>query len=566
MYLDFVGRNSFYAFLAQEGDRLFPDQRFESWYHVDNGRPCVSPCLLTKVLLLQMYDRCSDAEAVERAAYDLRWKVALRIRPEERPFAKSTLQMHRARIHLHDWAENLILTSVQEAQRVGILKGSKINVAIDTTPVFGRGAVKDTFNLIADAIKQLCRALASVKPERPEVWAKRNDLGRYWSGTSLKGDADIDWTSGTERQVFLKALVADVDRILLLSDRALSVAADGLHAEEIRKAADLLRQIVAQDVDRNETGGPKIKQEVSQDRTISVSDPEMRHGRKSASKRFDGHKASLAVEPESQVITAVKVSPGNGADAATAMEMVEKTEKITGQQVEKAIGDCAYGDGATRKQFADANRLLVAKVPTPPEGEAFHKAHFKIDVDGDEVTCPAGHTTKDWVYLTNTRKPEITGAHVKRFRFPKQLCQACPFFSSCVGHKKAAGRILTMHPQEKLLQEAKAYQTTEAFRQDKRLRQAVEHRIARLIQLGMRQSRYFGRAKTEFQLLLAAAVANLTLVHLALVQLLIALFAVTPAVRSPWGQHPRGWRASQRILCALCELCGLKLGGLRPSL
>ena len=40
----------------------------------------------------------------------------------------------------------------------------------------------------------------------------------------------------------------------------------------------------------------------------------------------------------------------------------------------------------------------------------------------------------------------------------------------------------------------------------------VELRLARLVQLGIRQSRYFGRAKTRFQLYLAATVANLTLV------------------------------------------------------
>jgi len=33
-----------------------------------------------------------------------------------------------------------------------------------------------------------------------------------------------------------------------------------------------------------------------------------------------------------------------------------------------------------------------------------------------------------------------------------------------------------------------------------------------MMQLGCRQARYFGRAKTEFQWIIAAAVANLTLV------------------------------------------------------
>src|SRR5215207_6089281 len=69
-----------------------------------------------------------------------------------------------------------------------------------------------------------------------------------------------------------------------------------------------------------------------------------------------------------------------------------------------------------------------------------------------------------------------------------------------------------IHPQEALLQEAKAFQQSEAFAPYRKLRQAAEHRLARLMQLGARQARYFGRAKTLFQLLMAATVANLTLV------------------------------------------------------
>ena len=70
-----------------------------------------------------------------------------------------------------------------------------------------------------------------------------------------------------------------------------------------------------------------------------------------------------------------------------------------------------------------------------------------------------------------------------------------------------------IHPQEALLQEARAYQRSEAFAAYRKLPQVAEHRLARLMQLGVRQARYFGRAKTCFQLLLmAATVANLTLV------------------------------------------------------
>src|SRR3990172_3233423 len=66
--------------------------------------------------------------------------------------------------------------------------------------------------------------------------------------------------------------------------------------------------------------------------------------------------------------------------------------------------------------------------------------------------------------------------------------------------------------QEALLQEARGFKRSEAFSQYRQLRQAAEHRIARLMQLGARQARYFGRLKTLYQLLMAATVANLTLV------------------------------------------------------
>lgn len=71
---------------------------------------------------------------------------------------------------------------------------------------------------------------------------------------------------------------------------------------------------------------------------------------------------------------------------------------------------------------------------------------------------------------------------------------------------------MSLHPQEALLQQARALQKSKAFSEFKKRRQVSEHRIARLVQLGIRQSRYFGRAKTRVQLLLAATVANLTLV------------------------------------------------------
>jgi hypothetical protein len=71
---------------------------------------------------------------------------------------------------------------------------------------------------------------------------------------------------------------------------------------------------------------------------------------------------------------------------------------------------------------------------------------------------------------------------------------------------------VTVHEHEALMQAAKQFQRTERFRQAYRLRSTVEHRIARLVQLGLRKARFFGKAKLVFQLAMTAAVANLTLI------------------------------------------------------
>ena len=91
LYLDLVGRDSFYGLLASLRGQLFHDADFAELYCLDNGRASVPPSLLATTLLLQAHDKVSDAEAKARADFDIRWKVALGIEIEERSFAKSTL-------------------------------------------------------------------------------------------------------------------------------------------------------------------------------------------------------------------------------------------------------------------------------------------------------------------------------------------------------------------------------------------------------------------------------------------------------------------------------------------
>ncbi|MFQ5810878.1 MAG: transposase, partial [Armatimonadota bacterium] len=204
-YLDFVGRGSLYGFLAQHGHELFRDEEFACLYCPDNGRRSVPPSLWAIALLLQTQDRVSDDEAKQRADFDLRWKVALGIEMHERLFAKGTLQLFRAQWVIHEQAQKISRRSLEHARTVGYLKGRKMRAALDTTHIFGRGAVPDTYNLIAPGIAELCRVLAAVQQEELEAWATSHGLARYFA-SSIKATADMDWDDGGSREAFLSEI------------------------------------------------------------------------------------------------------------------------------------------------------------------------------------------------------------------------------------------------------------------------------------------------------------------------------------------------------------------------
>ena len=518
LYLDYVGQDTFYGLLASLRGQLFSDDDFAEIYGPDNGRDSVPPSLLATALLLQTYDKVSDAEAKARADFDIRWKVALGIEIEDRPFAKSTLQMFRAQLILHDKVREVFEGSLRLARQSGYLKKRGMRVALDTTYILGRGAVKDTYNLLADGIVKLLRVLATVANIAVGEWAEGQGYERYL-GFSIKGEAVIDWSDRKARRKLLGEIVADADRLLELARQAwVELPEDSVQRQSIVAGAELLGQLLLQDVERKSgdadaaDDGVSIRDGVSRDRMLSVHDPELRHGHKSSRRRFNGHKAAIVVDTDSQLITAVDVLPGNAPDNLGALELVEASEASTGSVVEEAMGDAAYGDGGTRQTFAEAGRRLVAKVPGRPDRKHFPKNDFHLDLAVGSCTCPAGQVTGAIVPAGKRTDGAGRVYRLQAFQFDGAVCGVCPLRSQCIAAQGRPGRRVQIHPQEALLQQARALQQSADYDEYRARRVVVEHRLARLVQLGIRQARYFGRVKTKFQLYLAATVANLTLV------------------------------------------------------
>src|SRR5205823_13020489 len=190
----------------------------------------------------------------------------------------------------------------------------------------------------------------------------------------LKGEAATDWGDHAQREQLLPEIGQDGRRLLSLAEQARQEHPE--HDEAIQAGAALLERLIREDVEEKPGGGCQVKEGTEKDRLISVHDPEMRHGRKSASKTFNGHKAAVAVDMESQLICGVEVLAGNSGDQEKALELVHQAERVMEAKVEETVGDCAYGGGPTRKAFAEEGRLLTAKVPASHNGDCFPKTAF----------------------------------------------------------------------------------------------------------------------------------------------------------------------------------------------
>lgn len=127
---------------------------------------------------------------------------------------------------------------------------------------------------------------------------------------------------------------------------------------------------------------------------MSVVDPEMRHGRKSRSKRVDGYKAHIVTDHDNELILSVATTAANVPDGPEAAGLI-RAAKAAGVPVIEVLGDTAYGDGDTRAAVEQVGVKVTAKTPPVVSNGRFPKTDFVVDPDGTSATCPAGHTTTD---------------------------------------------------------------------------------------------------------------------------------------------------------------------------
>src|SRR6266849_10362588 len=162
----------------------------------------------------------------------------------------------------------------------------------------GAAAVADTYELIRQAIAKVVGTAGG-----SEALPKK--LRRQANGV-VNGKARIDWADAGVRR-------SELGRLAGIARSVLAATAD---RTDLAAARELLTRIIDQDIDDApaDGNGPAIRNGVAPDRVVSVVDPDMRHGRKSPSKRVDGYKAHVVTDHDTEMIVGVSSTAANEPD------------------------------------------------------------------------------------------------------------------------------------------------------------------------------------------------------------------------------------------------------------
>jgi hypothetical protein len=481
--------NSIYAVLHRECRALFPDEMFADLFAGD-GRRSVPPMIVAVVMVLQRLEGLSDREAVDRFAFDVRWKYAAGGLDFDHPgFVHTVLVDMRARLAASARPDRIFERTVEVAAQAGLVGRRRV---LDSAPIYDAVATQDTITLIRSAVRGLLRAAEQVL--RAELRAVISSGDAY---TSTAKPA-IDWTDAAERESLVDSRARD--------GYALLAALEGrVLGQEVEQAARLLATVLGQDLEQDQDVF-RIARKVARDRVISTVDPEARHGRKTVHRSFDGYKGHVAEDPDSEIITATVVSAGNVGDAEPAAELLAgiihsaAQDERAGDERAEVYGDAAYGTGPLLAELAEAGVDVMVKVQAAnAPGGRFSKDAFTIDLQAGRVTCPN--------QVTAPIRAHRDGGGAARF---KAACATCRLAARCTTAKD--GREIKISPHEEHLARGRARSTDPVWLAAYRAtRPKVERKIAHLMRRrhGGRRARVRGQAKISADFALLAAAANL---------------------------------------------------------
>ncbi len=502
-----LAQTSIYSFLRRERDQLFCDEAFSDLF-TGHGRRSVPPSVIAVVMVLQRLEGLSDREAVDRYCFDNRWRYAAGVGGYDAggwaSFSHTVLVDMRERLRRSDRPNRIFDAALGAAREAGLIGRKR---ALDSTPLYDAVSTMDTITLIRSAIRGLVKVADDALAH--ELMAALTSGDDYSSAAKPQ----IDWDDKGAREALIDSRAKDAHACLALLDgRELEPA--------VTEASELLATVVGQDLDEGDDRVFRIARRVAKNRVISTVDPEARHGHKTAARGFDGYKGHVAIDPDSEIVTATTVTPGNASDGSVAVDLIsdllhdndnsptdESNEAVVTTGIEAdtgtpdaVYGDNAYGTGEIQSRLEDEGIESKCKTQKPAARIGFFaKDRFVVNLEDDTVTCPNG--------VTVTIRRHVKGSGLAKFA---KSCDSCPLRSQCT--KSAKGRNITVGLNEAVLTRARKRQQHPEWITDYRAtRPKVERKIAHLMRRkhGGRRARVRGTEKIGADFNLLAAAVNL---------------------------------------------------------
>jgi transposase len=451
----------------------------EPCYSPDQGRPALEPLLLLKLEFLQFHYNLSDREVIAQAQVNVAFRFFLGLSLDSALPVPSLFTIFRQRLGA-ERHQQLFDAVVAQARRHGLVK-DRLRLK-DATHVIANIAIPSAITLVAQTREKLAAAIEPFQPVVVAAWREKAASIRTMT-EDLSDDERL-----LQRVVHLREIVAWVDSWVAGQSGDPAEAA----WQRVLAAQELAHRVLA-DRDDPEKG----------DQTRSVHDPDARRGRHGI--WYDGYLMDVAMDADSELVTAMNVLPANGDEAADAEYLIVHEETTHGNDVTALSMDGAGFQGELLRDLQDSQGLGL-DFYTPPKAEPatpyFTPQEFQHDLEQGTLTCPAGQQAK-------YRQRETASASWI-FRFDRDTCAGCPLQGRCLKElPKTMGRTVRKSDYEAEHQAARAKAATEEFRAVRREHPKIERKLSELVRWhGARVARYRGIAKLFAQELMTGIVVN----------------------------------------------------------
>ena len=470
------------------------------------GQSAYSPSRLLLVTIFQFLEGLTDRQAADAVRRAIDWKYALALDLTDTGFHFSILSEFRDR--LREAEQLCVLDQLLDVCRVRGLVKARGKQRTDATHVL---AAMRTLNRLECLGETLAHTLQQLLHDAPQ-WALATLPADWWERYAARFDAFRLPSTAPQRAALAEALGHDGRQLLEWVQATTTPALVQTHP-----AVALLRQVWIQQCYADAT---TVRLRTVADlppaaRLIGAPydvDARLSTKRDTTGNGYNVHLTETGDADTPNLITDVQTTPATTPDGqltGTIQAALAARQLVPAEQ----YLDCADTDAASIIASTTTHATeLVGPVQRDGSWQAqaeagFAGAGFAVDWAAKQVVCPQGQTNRIWSASTDT-----AGQAVIHGQFERHACAACAMRNACTKAKHGP-RTLKLRPQEQyaVLQAARQYQLTDAFKQRYRLRAGVEGTINQGVQaFALRDARYRGLAKTSLHHILTVLALNLT--------------------------------------------------------